>query len=156
MTTYLQTINIDFPCSDMMFHGMELAPICPPSYKAENNNNFIVMKTPDKSIITWWKNGSIVKVLADGTIKTWFPKPTLKSSIEMSLFQKNSGFCIQHYSDSSVTCRFPDGNYYWSPAIQGSPEVGEQVFGYDYDPNGPEEDDDFIPPKCYECFQKSK
>jgi len=158
MSTYLQTVSVDFPHSEMVFHSMESAPICPSSYKPENNNHFIVMKTTDKSIITWWKNGSIVKVLPNGTIKSWFPKPTLKTAIEMCLFQKDSGFYIQLHPDSSVTCRFPDGNYYWSATIEGKPEVGEQVFGYDYDIHGPEEDEeeDSLPPKCYECYERSK
>ena len=155
MTTFLQTINIDFPNSDLLFHGLEPAPICPPSYKPENNNNFIVMKTIDKSIITWWKNGSIIKVTPDGTIKTWFPKLTLAEAIKMALSPYNKELYIQFHADSTVTCKFPDGNYYWSASIKGTPELGEQLFGYDYDEDGPE-NDDIVPPKCYECYERSK
>jgi hypothetical protein len=57
MATLLQTVHVETDNSSEFL--LEKAPICPPSYKSEGNNNFIVMKTNDNSIITWWKSGEI-------------------------------------------------------------------------------------------------
>jgi len=137
MTTITQSITIESPDFAGFFYGMEPAPICPPSYVAEGSNNFIVMKTADNSIITWWKNNkSIVKVCPDGTTKYWYPKPDLKTAILM--YSNKSSFFLFN-NDSSVVYSTGGIHYYWSGPIKGTPEVGEQIFGYDYE-NGPEED----------------
>jgi len=137
MTTCNQSITIEMPNFMGVFYGMEPAPICPPSYVAEKSNNFIIMKTVDKSIITWWKdNNSIVKVSPNGTTKYWYPKPSLKTAI---LMYGNKSSYFQFNKDSSVIYSTGDIHYYWSEPVQGTPEVGEQVFGYDYE-NGPDED----------------
>jgi len=156
MTTYLQTITIDFPNTPVSFLGMEKAPICPPNYKPGSKNGFIVMKTEDKSIITWWKRGEIIKISDDGQVKTWFPKPTLADSIRACLYTKTKGCYFEFGPDSSVISRMDDGYYYyWSPPISGKPEIGTQVLGYDYDENSPEVEE---PPNanCYECYSASR
>ena len=159
--TYFQTITIEMPTSSIQFFGMEEAPICPPSYKPESDNGFIVMKTEDNSIITWWKRGEIIKISNDGVIKTWYPKPTLADSIRQSLNPLFKGFYYEFRNDLSVVSRMPDGNYYWSPKISGAPEVGHQVLGYDYNAALPEVEDideTFECPHggCYECFNSTR
>jgi hypothetical protein len=136
MTTCIQSVTIEQPNSPYIFYGMEMAPICPPSYKPEENNDFIVMKTLDNSIITWWNNKSIVKVSPDGTTKFWNPKPDLKSAV--TLYSNQSSF-FQFNKDSSVVYSTKRYNLYWSPPVEGTPEVGTQIFGYDYI-NGSDED----------------
>lgn len=136
MTTCIQTITIEMPNYPYVFHGMEQAPICPPSYAPEGKNEFIVMKTLDNSIITWWKNKTIVKVSPDGTTKFWNPKPDLKTAVKMCA---NASVFFQFNKDLSVVYSVGDTQYYWSGPVQGTPEVGEQVVGYDYE-NGPDED----------------
>ena len=151
MVTCLQTITIEMPTSQYQFFGMEEAPICPSSYVPEEGNSFIAMKKMDGSIITWWKAGEIIKINKEGVVKTWYPKPTLADSIKQSSQPFMKGFYFEFRSDSSVVSRMPDGNYYWSPPIPGKPEVGEQVFGYDYDDT--HECSDSCPhDSCYECY----
>jgi hypothetical protein len=111
----------------------------------------LVMKTPDGSIITWWKGGEIIKVNKEGVVKTWYPKPTLSDSIKQSGQPFVKGFYFEFRSDSSVVSRMPDGTYYWSPRIPGKAEIGEQIFGYDYDDS--HECSESCPhDSCYECY----
>jgi len=134
MTTYLQTHTIEFPTSEKTFFGIELAPICPSTFKEEEGAPFIVMKGTD-AITIWWKNGIIIKGGTNGVTKTWYPKPTLASSLHYSWDKANKSTYFEFHKDGSVTSTAGGVNYYWSAPIKGKPEVGEQVFGYLYDEN---------------------
>jgi hypothetical protein len=135
MTTYFQSITIEFPTSEKTFFGMELAPICPSSLKAEEGAPFIVMKNHEDAIVIWWNNGIIVKGYKDGLTKTWYPKPTLTTALKYSNVSSNKGAYFEFHKDGSVTSTVERLNYYWSPPLNGKAETGSQVFGYLYDEN---------------------
>ena len=141
MTTYLQTVTIEFPTSEKVFFGIELAPVCPPSFKPEEDSPFIVMKNKEDTVTIWWKNGIIVKGYKDGLTKTWYPKPELGSALYYSLNPANKGVYFEFHKDKSVTSTVDHQNYYWSPEQKGVPEDGMQVFGYTYDENEYEDEE---------------
>jgi hypothetical protein len=135
MTTYLQSNTIEFPTSEKTFFGMDLAPICPSAFKAEEGAPFIVMKNQEDAIVIWWNNGIIVKGYKDGLTKTWYPKPTLVSALKYSNVSSNKRAYFEFHKDGSVSSTLESHNYYWSPPLKGTPETGTQVFGYLYDEN---------------------
>ena len=152
MKTCLQTITIELPSSPYIFYGMECMPICPYSFTDEENKEFIALKTKDNSIITWWKNGIVIKVLPDGMTKTWSPKPTLKDIITHSSHPYNKGWYIEFRKDKSVIGKIYNVIHYWSAPISGLPEEGEKLTNYEYDTN--EYDEEEIEkkfPQCYNC-----
>ena len=133
MTTYLQTLTVEFPLSEKTFFSIEPAPICPSSFKAEEGAPFIVMKNKEEAVIIWWSNGIIIKGYKDGLSKTWYPKPNIGSALNYSLNPSNKGVYFEFHTDGSVTSTVDDINYYWSAPIKGELEAGLQVFGYLYD-----------------------
>ena len=135
MSTYLQTLTVEYPMSEKTFFSIEKAPIYPPSFKAEEGAPFIVMKTDDECVIIWWNNGIIVKGYKDGTTKTWYPKPNLASAIHYSINPSNKSTYFEFHNDGSVTSSVNKCNYYWSAQLNDVPEIGKQVFGYLYDTN---------------------
>jgi hypothetical protein len=135
MTTYLQTITVEIPSTQRTFFSMEYAPVCPPSYKAEEDAPFIIMKDTQGSLIIWWDNGIIIKTSQDGTTKTWYPKATLATALGFCLQKTNKKAYFEFHKDGSVSSSLGLVNYYWSPQMMGIPEVGEQIFGYLYDQN---------------------
>jgi len=135
MTTYFQSNTIEFSISEKTFFGIELAPICPSAFKADEGAPFIVMKTQENAVITWWNNGIIVKGYKDGVTKTWYPKPTLITALKYSNASSNKGAYFEFHKDGSVTSTVEHNNYYWSAPIKGTPETGTQIFGYLYDEN---------------------
>jgi len=135
MTSYLQTVTIEFPTSPRTFFGLEQSPICPPSLKAEDNSPFIILKTPQNAVIIWWNTGMICKTESDETMRTWYPKISKAEAIKACTSPKTKGAYFEYHSDGSQTAFLNGNNYYWSAPIKGTPEVGTQVLGYDYDEN---------------------
>ena len=133
MTTYLQTMTIEFPNSPRTFFGLEPAPICPPNLKAEEDAPFIILKTPTNAIIVWWDSGMIYKTEPDGTTKAWSPKISQPDAIKACMNPSNKSSYFQYQTDGSLSAHLNGHNYYWSSSIKGTPEVGTQVLGYDYD-----------------------
>jgi len=135
MTSYLQTITVEFPSSQRIFLGMEVSPICPPSYKTEEGAPFIVMRNTENCLIIWWNNGIIVKGYPDGLTKTWYPKVSQKDALLFSIEPTNKKGYFEFHNDGSVSSSIGHINYYWSAPVPGLPETGAQVFGYLYDEN---------------------
>lgn len=133
MTTHLQTMTIEFPNSPRTFFGLELAPICPPSFKAEEDAPFIILKKPKNGVIIWWNSGIICKNDPDGSTRTWYPKITQAEAIKICMNPGNKSSYFEYHKDGSVSANLNGHNYYWSAPIKGNPEVGTQVLGYDYD-----------------------
>ena len=153
MTTCFQTITIEMPSTPYIFYGMECVPICPYSFIERQNKEFIALKAKDNSVITWWKGGLVVKILPDGTTKTWTPKPTLRDIIiHSSKPYNNKGWYVEFKSDKSIVAKIYNGIYYWSAPIKGAIQEGEELTNYDYDIN--EYDEEEIEskfPECYNC-----
>ena len=135
MTTYFQSNTIEFPTSEKTFFGMELSPICPPEYKAEEGAPFIVMKNKEDAVVIWWNNGIIIKGYKDGLTKTWYPKPTLANALKYAKDPSNKNTYFEFHTDGSVTSTMEHFNYYWSAPCNGEVEIGTQIFGYVYDEN---------------------
>jgi hypothetical protein len=147
MTTYFQTVAVEITSTQRTFFSMENAPICPPSYKAEEGAPFILMNTTEGNLIIWWDNGIIIKSYKNGTTKTWYPKATLATAIGFSLEKSNKKAYFEFHADGSVTSSLGSVNYYWSSPINGEIEVGTQIFGYLYDQNTYSDDEI----DSYEC-----
>lgn len=133
MTTYLQTMTIEFPNSPRTFFSIERAPICPPSFKAEDDCPFIILKTPENSVIVWWDSGMIYKTDNDGTTRCWSPKISQADAIKVCMNPANKSSYFQYNKDGSLSAHLNGHNYYWSAPMKGVAEVGTQVLGYYYD-----------------------
>jgi hypothetical protein len=151
MTTIHQTITIEMLSSPYTFYGMEPAPICPHPYTTDDKDEFIVMKVKDKSVITWWKNNLIIKILPDGTTKTWVPKPTLEKVVKGSLLDMNGGWYYKFNSDGSVVAKHSQALFYWSGSIPGKAEVGERLTQYEYDSKEYEDEEAELLYKTKDC-----
>jgi len=73
--------------------------------------------------ITWYPGNYIVMVLADGTIKTWYAKPTLNEAV-VSRPTANNYSTYQFFKDGSVTAVYNGEPYYWSAPISVVPQQG--------------------------------
>lgn len=101
---------------------MEPAPALPPRL------NHPVDDRPyhfcdNNTSITWYPGNYTVVVLGDGTIKTWYAKPTLKEAV-LSRSMSNNCSTYQFFKDGSVTAVYNGEPYYWSAPITVLPHHG--------------------------------
>lgn len=116
MASMLQTVDVQFPNSSLVFNTLELVPVNPNPYTC-------AIKT-DHSVIAWHDDGTVTEKTADGTLKVWFAKPTLADAIHSNPMEKGSYFKFN--SDGSVEAYWYSTCYYWSapkdaPPVQGTP-----------------------------------
>ena len=117
------------PGSQMEFYGMELRPIKPASLGSLKDATLI---QDSGDYITWYEDGTVTKLLADGTLKTWHPCPTLADAIDFSGVDEyecpDSRKFFQFHRDGSVTSYWYGAPYFWSaPIYQAEEEKGVVV-----------------------------
>ncbi len=115
MASMLQTVDVQFPNSSLVFNTLELVPVNPNPYTC-------TIKTVGGSVISWHDDGTVTEKIADGTQKVWFAKPTLADAID----SKAKGSYFKFNSDGSVEAYWYSTCYYWSgpkdaPPVQGTP-----------------------------------
>ena len=113
--TYLQTVEIEMPGAPFVVHGLEFCPINPAGVKG--------LKTNDGSTILWLE-GKTVKWAADGTVLTWWEKPTMEEAVNYS---NDQGGSYQFKSDGSIFQKYLDKNYFWSKPMDGCVESGTPI-----------------------------
>ena len=91
--------------------GLEFCPVAPPGVKG--------LRSIDGSAIFWYKDRT-VKWAADGTVLTWWTKPTISDAIN----SLNTGNYYQFHNDGTVFCRFNGSPYFWSKPHEASCENG--------------------------------
>ena len=121
MKTTLQTADVQFPNSSLVFNTLELVPICPNPYDSYP----ISIKTPSGSVVVWHPDGTVTEKTTDGTLKVWFSRPTMSGAVHYSA---DAGF-FKFNSDSSVEACWDGCNYYWSAATHDAePTPGYRVY----------------------------
>ena len=131
MKTWLQTVDVVFKNSSLVFHTLELAPVMPVGAEYDDSNTATFYDNNCK--IVWDVDGTIMRTdLHSGTIKTWYARPTLKDAIN---YQNTDGGFFQFKKDGSVEAYCYDATYYWSPVTyEAEPFVGFQEY-VNYDDN---------------------
>ena len=136
MKTWLQTVDVHFKNSSKVYHTLELAPI-PNGGKCSYINDDVVYNDSVKKIVWEW-DGTITQTEKEtGTVKIWYPRPTLADAIaykHTDCIYGNQGSFFQFHRDGSVEAYCYDGSYYWSAATYDVQPVyeSEENMGYWY------------------------
>lgn len=130
MKTLLQTVDVTFKNSSLVFHTLELAPLMPVAAEYDANSSVTYYNNQYK--ILWDADGTITQTALDsGTVKVWHPRPTLQDAIN---YQNTDGGFFQFKKDGSVEAYCYEAAYYWSPVIyEADPFIGFQEYDNDYD-----------------------
>lgn len=111
MTTQIQTVQVLFLYSSVEVATMEMLPVCP--IRTDQGPVRI-----ESEIVTTWIDGQVIQHLGDGTVKTWYPKPTLADAIAYS------GGYFEFHKNGAVTSRLQGKPWYWGPSKEGVPMQG--------------------------------
>jgi len=130
MKTWLQTVDVHFKNSSKVYHTLELAPI-PKGGKCSYINDDVVYNDSVKKIVWEW-DGTITETEKEtGTLKIWYPRPTLADAIA---YVCGDGGFFQFHRDGSVEAYCYDACYYWSAATYEAEPLceDEENMGYWY------------------------
>ena len=115
MKTWLQTVDVHFKNSSKVYHTLELAPL-PKGGLCSYIKDDVVYSDSVKKIVWEW-DGTITQTDNDsGTVKIWYPRPTLADAIAYKDTEGNDGGFFQFHRDGSVEAYCYDASYYWSAA----------------------------------------
>jgi hypothetical protein len=130
MKTWVQTVDVTFKNSSLVFHTLELAPLMPVDAEYDDSSS-VKYYNNDRSIV-WGEDGTITQTEYEcGTVKVWYPRPTLEDAIN---YKNTDGGFFHFKSNGSVEAYCYDAPYYWSPIIyDAEPFKGfQQEFNEDY------------------------
>ena len=139
METVRQTVDVQMPGSAMTFQTIEECPYPPQEIIDRLRYQPRGIKTAD-AYYYFYPDGKIEVKAKDGSLKTFWPKPTLRAALEYGkpdgcacCHEKKPGF-FQFHADGSVTCNAYGGRYYWSAPFKTQPigvmESGNRLYPY--------------------------
>lgn len=109
--SYMQTVEILFPKSHNIFHGMKVAPPRVPFDPVDRCTK--TRYYADKEITVYWEPDGVIQVVyGSGIVEIYHPKPTLKRQIETS---RDEGEYFREYADGSIEYGYNGTYYYWGP-----------------------------------------
>jgi hypothetical protein len=115
MKTWLQTVDVHFKNSSTVYHTLELAPV-PKGGLCSYIKDDVVYSDSVKKIVWEW-DGTITETEKEtGTVKIWYPRPTLADAIAYKDTYGTHGSFFQFHRDGSVEAYCYDASYYWSAA----------------------------------------
>lgn len=129
VTSCVQTVVVEFPFSTARFHTMELRPVLPPYMKRAAEHRVIHHSHFGKDTY-WYPCGRVILRNFDGTLKTWYPKPTLEFAIKCPSPYRCS---FQFHKGGIVTAVYYDEPFYWSGPLEARPPTGPFTVMYDDD-----------------------
>lgn len=112
--TYFQTVDISYKGAPFAIKGLDICPIADIGILGFKNND---------GSTTLWLEEATIQWLADGTIKTWKKKPTLREALTI----KGVGNYWEFRSNGAVYARINDGLYYWSEPIEHEYHSGSKI-----------------------------
>jgi len=115
----LQTVLIHMPFSPYFFNSMEEIPILPTEMQ-EVAKGLLVRQVDEGVTTMWFPSGHVNRYMADGTIRIWYPKPTINDLV-LSPAMSSS---FQFHTNGAVTGWYYGAAYYWSPPIESKPVDG--------------------------------
>ena len=117
-----QTVDIVYPFSSTVFQTMGFCPRLPKELAKEwtSFGNAIRIVDHESSMFTWYPEGTVVKILADGTTKTWHPPPRLDKALTMK-----PGAIYTEFGDGYVIMKHGDRTYYWTNIATIAAEEGK-------------------------------
>lgn len=124
-TTYLQTVEVNFPNTTVVHYTMEPAPVAPDWVLYSNTHEAVY--SPNQTTI-WWKGGPCDVYEPDGTVRRFWPKPTLKDAVAASKDMSNHRSYYRFHSDGTVEQVFRGVPYFWGlPTLEATPTEGERL-----------------------------
>lgn len=118
-TTHLQTVEILSPRTTLVHYSQELAPVAP-EWVLDSDSHEAVQE-PDR-VVVWWKGGSCDVYLENGTIKRFWPKPTIADAV----YSPEEGSYYRFHNDGSVEEIYKGMSYFWSPTTIEAPATSRQ------------------------------
>ena len=129
LTSCVQTVVVEFPFSTARFHTMELRPVLP-AYMKRASEQRVIHHSDDGKHTYWYPSGRVTVKCLDGTLKTWYPKPTLEAAIKSEGPYRGS---FQFHKGGIVTAVYYYEPFYWSGPVEASPPAGPFTVMYDDD-----------------------
>jgi hypothetical protein len=115
--TYLQTVEILYPNTTLVHYGQEPRPVAP---------EWVLQSSEPEAIVTsgsatvWWKNGLCEVYEPNGTVRRFWPKPTLADAV---LLTPCAASYYRFHPDGSVEEIYKGMHYWWGPQNLDAPEV---------------------------------
>ena len=106
-----QTVDIMYPFSSKVFQTMGFCPRLPNDLVKhwDITGQAIRIIDDENSMFTWYPEGTVVKIMADGTTKTWYYRPDLKNALTMT-----PGGVFTEFGNDYIIARYGDKTYYWT------------------------------------------
>lgn len=120
MLTNKQTVDILLDCSNDAYQVMEYKPTPPfDLHDLIQETGIPAAIKRDEGIYYWYPDGEVRVEMENGTIKTFYPKPTLADAV---LYEGKSAF-FEFHTDGSVSALAWNGHYKWSADELGFPYI---------------------------------
>lgn len=117
--THLQTVEILSPRTTLVHYSQELAPVAPEWVLQSEEHEAV--EEPGR-VVVWWKGGTCDVYLEDGTIKRFWPKPTLTHAVHSS----TNGSYYRFHRDGTVEQVFEEMNFFWGPTTIEAPATSRR------------------------------
>ena len=111
MKAVYQTVDIVYGFSPIIFQTMTFCPLLPANLRKEWNSSSPPIRITkfNDTHVTWYPDGKVVEVQADGTTMTWHPCPQLDKAITMK-----AGAVYTQFGDNYIIAKYGDKSYYWT------------------------------------------
>ena len=117
-----QTCEIHSNRTALTFYSLEEYPLPPKDlWKKVADDGVLALKQPNGAIKIWWSTGVVEEFKEDGTLRLWYPKPTLKEAV----YQDPGSEFFQFFPDGSVEAFTHGKTYLWGKSKADRFEEGE-------------------------------
>jgi hypothetical protein len=108
-TTHIQTVEILSPYTTLTHYGQELAPV-KPDWAVGSGDHEAAQE--EGRVVIWWRGGPCDVHLEDGTIKRFWPKPTIADAIQSP---PTEGSYYRFHGNGTVEQAYNGMHYFWGP-----------------------------------------
>ena len=109
--TYYQTVEIRRPDKFSQEFEVSNSPVAPEGVSGIRKENGAVI---------YWDEYKIEMIESDGTVYTWYSRPTIADCIQ----SRENGNRFEFKPDGSVLTRYGGITYFWSAPLIAKPEEG--------------------------------
>ena len=119
-----QTCEIHSNRTGLAFYSLEEYPLPPKALWAKAaNTTAVALKQADGAVKIWWSNGTAEEFKEDGTMRIWYPKPSIKEAV----YQHPGGEFFQFFPDGTVEAFTHGKAYLWGKSTNNRVEEGVEI-----------------------------
>jgi hypothetical protein len=118
--TYLQTVEILYPNTTLVHYGQEPRPVAP-EWAQDSSEHEAVQS--DTCITVWWRDGLCEVYEPDGTVRRFWPKPTVADAVVSPPCDSSY---YRFHTNGAVEEIYRGMTYYWGPTtLEKAPAAGD-------------------------------